>query len=504
MKRSCAGLSASLFFGYANTCYGADEGVSLSSAPLSYDAIASRRHGKGRPSNLPSSEETAALLELEKQDLFTQDAWEGMLKISDYVKYVEGLEAVEDKERECVDNRLLLEKAWQVVANEFYDCKGRFSQAAWAGQLLQTLQDAGGCLHTRSQTYTALKAMMASLDDRYTAFLLPSQFRQALRRPQPIERDYLEAQFTGVGVQLGEHSRGQGWTVDGCLAESPAEEAGILQGDLITEIDGYPTESLKRAEMVSLLRGPSSSGLILTVSRQGLSHTRAVYMERRPLPQPPIKEATILLDSNKRPTQYVRMHYVSSSATRQMASLLRRGQKDDVAGFILDLRNNPGGVFEEAVAEAAFFLEPGQPIAQTVRNQEVIDNVWVAGDLSSEVFPQQPAQLTTKPVVILVNSGTASAAEVLTGALHDNHRATVVGQKTFGKGVVQFYFPMDDAGSGLKVTVSKYLGPTGYDISRNGGITPDIMCNDYPHGGLLTASDDRCIAAALRLIQAAS
>lgn len=83
-------------------------------------------------------------------------------------------------------------------------------------------------------------------------------------------------------------------------------------------------------------------------------------------------------------------------------------------------------------------------------------------------------------------------------------RATVVGQKTFGKGVVQFYFPMDDAGSGLKVTVSKYLGPTGYDISRNGGITPDITCNDYPHGGLLTASDDRCIAAALRLIQAAS
>ncbi len=84
-----------------------------------------------------------------------------------------------------------------------------------------------------------------------------------------------------------------------------------------------------------------------------------------------------------------------------------------------------GGVFEEAVAEAAYFLEPGQPIAQTVRNQEVIDNVWVAGDLSLQVFPKQPSRLTTKPVVILVNSGTASAAEVLTGALHDNHRCCI-------------------------------------------------------------------------------
>jgi C-terminal processing protease CtpA/Prc len=82
-------------------------------------------------------------------------------------------------------------------------------------------------------------------------------------------------------------------------------------------------------------------------------------------------------------------------------------------------------------------------------------------------------------------------------------RATLVGQKTFGKGVVQFYFPVDEEGSGLKVTVEKYLGPDGYDISRTGGITPDVACNDYPHGGLLTASDDRCIAAALRLIRQA-
>lgn len=84
------------------------------------------------------------------------------------------------------------------------------------------------------------------------------------------------------------------------------------------------------------------------------------------------------------------------------------------------------------------------------------------------------------------------------------HRALLVGSKTFGKGVVQFYFPMDDEGSGLKVTVEKYLGPNGYDISRRGGIEPDVACNDYPHGGLASASDDRCIAATLRLIQSAA
>ena len=191
---------------------------------------------------------------------------------------------------------------------------------------------------------------------------------------------------------------------------------------------------------------------------------------------------------------------------------------------------------------------------------------------TSQVFSGQPSQLTSKPVVILVNGGTASAAEVFSGALKGNHRcptppctpgasradismllhvisqafppdvcilssaclmssraqcqdwalaeaghcqgliccgtvagrATVVGTKTFGKGVVQFYFPMDDEGSGLKVTVEKYLGPDGYDISRRGGIEPDLVCNGYPHGGLASASDDRCIAAALRLIQSAA
>ncbi|CAK0787071.1 hypothetical protein CVIRNUC_010287 [Coccomyxa viridis] len=483
----------------------AAEASKYSNVPLSYDAIAARRHSKGRPSSLPSSAETEALLSLEKRDLFTEDAWQGMLKISEYVKYIEGLEAIEEDDKACVDNRLLLEKAWQIIANEFYDAKGRFSQAAWAGQLPDTLKGAGGCLHSKAATYKALRSMLASLGDPYTEFLWPSQFRQALSRPMPAERDYLEAQFTGVGVLVAQQQASDGgWPVDGCYAGSPAEEAGILAGDRIAEIDGYPAEKLTRTEVASLLRGPASAPVVLTISRQGMSHSRGVYLERRPMTQPPLREARLLLSSSKRPASYMRMFYVSSQATKQVAARLREGEADDVAGYVIDLRNNPGGVFEEALAQATYFLEPGSPIAQTVRNADIIDNVWKSGSLSSQVFSGQPSQLTSKPVVILVNGGTASAAEVFSGALKGNHRATVVGTKTFGKGVVQFYFPMDDEGSGLKVTVEKYLGPDGYDISRRGGIEPDLVCNGYPHGGLASASDDRCIAAALRLIQSAA
>lgn len=464
-----------------------------------YAAVVRKREGKAK-SNLPSAKEAEALLEI-NEDLFTAEALEGMSRIVHYAKFVESLKDTEEGPgcEHCTDNRLLLEHAWQVVANEFYDPAGHFSQAKWADQLLTTFKAAkGGCLHSRHETYKAAEEMMASLGDQYSQFLPPSQYRRAIRHPQPAEREYLAAQSTGTGIHVGQHVQ-RGWLVDAAMAESPAEEAGIVRGDLILEINGYPVDSLNAHEMNELQRGPLGSTVALTIAPvTSQQSSQSVYLERRPLPQPPLKQALIGLADG--PTvSYLRLHYFSSEGTRAFIDAINMAEYWGVEGYVIDLRNNPGGVFEEAIAIANLMLQGGQEIAQTVRTATFVDNTWKAGALSREVFPTQPGQLTKKPVIILTNSSTASASEVLAGALHGNNRAEIVGEKTFGKGVVQYYFPMTD-GSGIKLTIAKYLTPGHFDITHSGGLQPDYACSDFPHGDRVSSENDTCIQEALRLI----
>eukprot|EP00884_Botryococcus_braunii_P009004 jgi/Botrbrau1/18104/Bobra.0813s0001.2 len=427
---------------------------------------------------------------------FTDDAWDGMKWILEYAKYVERVQDLEEEPgcEQCTRNRELLEKGWQTVANEYYDPHSSFSQTQWAQQLLKTLQGAGGTLRTKREAYAALQSMLASLQDPYTEFLRPDRFRFALRRPMPAERDYLAAQFTGTGLQVSRRSPNGGWIVEGILAESPAEEAGIRPGERITEIDYYTTDKLSASEVTALLRGPSGSVvyLLLAGPEKG-SPVREVDLERRSIPQPPVKSAT--LQTPEGPVTYIRMHYFSSGATRALAATLQRAEAHGHVGTIIDLRNNPGGVFEEAILSASFFLPQGAQIVETVRSGFVVDTMFEAGDLPRQIFPSEPGLLSRRPVAILVNSGSASASEVFAGALHDNRRAVLVGEKTFGKGIVQYFFPLGD-GSGLKITVFKYLTPSGYDISLRGGLLPDVKCDDFPHAGQVTVESDACISMA--------
>lgn len=358
------------------------------------------------------------------------------------------------------------------------------------------MQDAGGVLRTQQEAWDAVGRMLASLGDPYSQFLPPARFRQALRRPLPAELKYLEAQFIGVGIQFGEAAPGGGRYVEAALAGSPAEAAGIRRGDHVLAMGPVPAEDLTKEGANSVMRGPVGSILTVTLAPRVQGQRPAVLeLERRKLPQPAVRE-TQLTTVDGRPVTYLRLNFISSDATRAVQQAVARGESRGAAGYILDLRNNPGGVFEEAVAISSLFLDCDCDIAETIRNEQVIDNVWNAGRLSTEIFPDLPGPLTSRPVVVLVNSSTASASEVLSGALHDNGRALVIGERTFGKGVVQYYFPLED-GSGVKVTVAKYLTPDRYDISRAGGLPPDVYCSDYPHGVLTEGPADRCVLTAV-------
>eukprot|EP00891_Asterochloris_glomerata_P008509 jgi/Astpho2/8509/fgenesh1_pg.00125_%23_20_t len=396
-----------------------------------YEA-AVQRHKHPTKSNLPSAQEAEAMLYLDR-DMFTPQAWSGMAKVMDYARYLETLEDTESAPgcEQCTNNRLLLERVWQVVANEFYSPAGTFDQAEWAEQLLSTVK-AFGSLRTKRQAYAAAEHMVASLGDRYSEFLQPTAYRRAIRRPQPAEREYLAAQFTGTGIQVGHKlSPAGGWAVDAVMAESPAEEAGILQGERILEIDGYPAEELNEHEVHELMRGTAGSLVILTMApapagvttEEGAAKGRRLPSELLPVPlarltgpsfQPankygpvadtsaqklsadpsgkqrqhyaaayqstaalqPLKqvlpqEATSLgllhfTEPGQQPgtraliglpdgptVGYLRLHYFSSEGTTAFTDALRFGEFYGVAGWLIDLRNNPGKGYQMRLAEPA-------------------------------------------------------------------------------------------------------------------------------------------------------
>mmetsp|Transcript_61613 Transcript_61613/g.194965 ORF Transcript_61613/g.194965 Transcript_61613/m.194965 type:complete len:598 (-) Transcript_61613:32-1825(-) len=467
---------------------------------------------------LPNAREMDAIMSLyqtetgevdTKSDMYTEDAWAGIKKLREYGAFVETLQPVENSEAcmnltpTCKENRLTLEKAFQVVSNEFYDVQGKgFSQAKWAETLLSTLRRAGGVLPSQAASWAAAEEMVASLGDKYSEFLEPDDFNLALRRPSPLQRKYLAAQYTGVGLEL-QKDRGSGeLLVVSPFAASPAEEGGVKSGERIVSIDGYLAAKLTLGEATGLMRGPPGTTVELDVRGDGATlPVRRVVLERRRLPQPPVKQALLPLGGGEF-IGYLRLHYFSSDGRRAVQDAVSEYEaRGGVVGYILDLRNNPGGVFEEAVAISSMFSgEPeGTALLETMHD-DGFPFVWKQGMLPKEVYedyglPDGP--ITRMPIAVLVNRGSASASEVLAGSLRGLGRATLLGEETYGKGVVQYYFPTGD-GSGIKLTVMKYVLPGGYDISQSGPILPDEVCRDPPQG--LARYPDRCVRRAMDVV----
>eukprot|EP00850_Spirogloea_muscicola_P023147 SM000332S12452 [mRNA] locus=s332:56334:60509:- [translate_table: standard] len=464
---------------------------------------------------------------LARMGMYTGSAWRGVLALDEYARLVAAMAEDERGCAQCRRNRRLLEQVWQTVANEYYDQYGSYSQARWAGELARTLREGGGGgpLWTKGQTFAAVKAMVDTLGDRYSAYLTPPQYRLAIHRPLPSEVKYLAYQYTGVGMelpgsglapsrqpkltllswrrrwprrQLGQRSPLGGLVITAPFAGSPAEEGGIVGGERLLAIDGVGVGELTADEAVTLLRGPVGSTVEVFVAPLGGGPTRAVVLERRALPLPPLR-VRVIEGPGGRAVEYIRLHYFTHKAAVDMAAAIKRGESLGVDGYFIDVRNNPGGVFEEAIGMAALWLDcPECDVAETVRSSAGNeDNLYRVGHLPEEIFPEHPGALTHAPLALIANRSRASASEVLLGALRDNHRAAaVIGERTFGKGVVQYFFPMDDGG-GLKLTVAKYLTPARYDISKRGGLRPDVPCSDHPRRG----GDDRCIALALEALQ---
>lgn len=338
----------------------------------------------------------------------------------------------------------LVDEVWQIIDRQYVD--GTFNKVNWQTVRKDYLSRS---YSNQEDAYKAIREMLDKLKDPYTRFMNPEEFKN-------MQVD-TSGELIGIGIQIGADEKTKQLTVISPIEDTPAFAAGLLSKDVITKINGKSTKGMDVNEAVSLIRGQPGTAVRLTVLRNG--QPKEFQIKRARIEIHPVKYS--YQNSPLGGVGYIRLNQFSANAATEMRNAIKDLEKKQVAGYILDLRNNPGGLLLSSVEIAQMWLEDGT-IVSTVNRQG-----------KQDIEKSNHRALTNKPLVVLVNDGSASASEILSGALQDNKRAVLVGEKTFGKGLVQSVRSLGD-GSGLAVTIAKYYTPSGRDINH-AGIAPNVL-----------------------------
>ncbi len=297
--------------------------------------------------------------------------------------------------------------------------------------------------------YGAMKGVLASLDS-YSQFLTPDDYKNLI-----VET---EGKFGGLGIEIT--MKDGVLTVISPIEDTPAWEAGMQPEDIIVEIDGESTKGITLNEAVKKMRGDPGTKVTLTVLHPNQREVSEIEIIRGIIKIEDIKNSSILEND----IGYVKISEFRESTAKDLEKTLTKLEKEKMAGLILDMRNNPGGLLSSAVDVTSIFLEKGLTVVSTdSRNQE--EMVYRASSFSKKVLDI--------PIVVLINKGSASGSEIVAAALSDNNRAVLMGETTFGKGSVQTIIPLSD-GSAMRLTTSRYYTPGGISIHEK-GVEPDIV-----------------------------
>lgn len=338
----------------------------------------------------------------------------------------------------------LVDEVWQIVNRQYVD--GTFNQVDWRGIRNEYLNKNYG---NQEDAYEAIREMLGKLEDPYTRFMNPDEFKS-------MQID-TSGELTGVGIQIAKDEESDRLIVISPIEDSPAYSAGVLARDLIVKIDGRDTKGMDVNDAVSMIRGEEGTKVTLTIKRGSSEIDYPITRARIEIH--PVRARAEKTGSGE--VGYIRLNQFSANAAAEMRSAIEKFEKESVVGYVLDLRSNPGGLLYASVEIARMWLKEGA-IVSTVNREGEVDREEATS-----------RALTDKPLVVLVDGGSASASEILSGALQDNKRAVLVGTQTFGKGLVQSVRRLGD-GSGLAVTIAKYLTPSGRDINKE-GIPPDVV-----------------------------
>jgi len=356
------------------------------------------------------------------------------------------------------DPKTVVDEVWQIVNREYVDTT--FNQVDWQG-VRRTLL--GKNYTSRQQAYQAIQVALKRLNDPYTRFMDAEAYQELTTQTT--------GELSGIGVRLEVNKQTQQLTVVEPIANSPAWRGGLKAGDQILAIDSKPTRSMSIEAASNLIRGETGTPITLRVARQGIGEFNLKLVRAR-IEVPTVRYG--VRQEGKDRIGYLRLQEFNAHAASQMRQAIKDLNAQQVNAFVLDLRGNPGGLLQSSIEIARMWLDKGS----------IVRTVGRRGN-ATEATASRTA-LTQLPLVILVDHSSASASEILTGALKDNQRAIVIGNPTFGKALVQSVQSLSD-GSGLAVTVAHYYTPNGTDISRK-GITPHIQVN-------LTSQQRQALAA---------
>ena len=365
------------------------------------------------------------------------------------------------------DDQTLVVDVWRLVNESYVDSS--FSGVPWRRLRQKALEKT---ISNRVDAYDAIDAMLAPLDDPYTRLLRPESYGQL--------EAATKGTVSGIGLQLGINHDTGSVVVIAPVEDSPAAEAGLVDGTLLRSINGQATSELGLDGSAALLRGDSGSSVHLEVTLPD-GEEQSLDLERRAIDLRPVRSRR--LRSGDHTLGYLRINQFSEPVPEAVQEALADLEAKGIEGLVLDLRNNTGGLVSAGLAVADDFLA-GDVIVETQDRNGI-----------NEQRPANSGRLFDGPMLTLINGGTASASEILAGALQDNGRSQLLGSTSFGKGEIQTLLPLGD-GSGLAVTVARYLTPNGRAIQGQGLEPDEPLSSTEPSGSSIGSDDDTWLRSA--------
>ena len=321
---------------------------------------------------------------------------------------------------------------------------------------------------------SAINGVLQSLDP-YSAYMSPDLFKSMQTESR--------GEFGGLGIEIGMEAGVV--KVIAPIADTPAEKAGIKAGDYIVRINKEQVQGKTLMEAVKLMRGPVGSSIELTVRRKDVKNSLTFNVQRQIIEVKSVESKILGIDKN---IGYIKLKSFNENSDKQFIKKIKNYEKQKLIGYIVDLRNNPGGLLNQAVAITDFFLEEGEIVS--TKGRRISE--------TRKFFARAGDGIKGKPVIVLINNGSASASEIFAGALKDHKRAIILGENSYGKGSVQSIIPLKNGG-GIRLTISKYYLPSGKSISEV-GVLPDILVKEQNQFEFDTDKDNQ-LNYAIKLLQ---